>query len=81
MSLWTDIEITRLRGDLMAYVIIQNDWTGQTRGRIATIVSQNGRKHIVADGRKHDVTELCERYIRQEEKIKTALEWFNKTKF
>lgn len=80
MSIY-DIEITRLRGDLMAYVGIQNEWTGQIRRRIATIVTQNGRKHIIADGQKHDVTIKCEDYIRKEEQIKDALKWYKQTKW
>lgn len=80
MSIY-DIEITRLRGDLMAYVGIQNDWTGQIRRRIATIVSQNGRKHIIADGQKKDVTIMCDDFIRREDQIQRALQWYKQTKF
>lgn len=80
MSIY-DIEITRLRGDLMAYVGIQNDWTGQIRRRIATVVSSNGRKHIIADGQKKDVTIQCEDYIRKEDQIKEALKWYKQTKW
>lgn len=80
MSIY-DIEITRLRGDLMAYVGIQNDWTGQIRRRIATVVSHNGRKHIIADGQKKDVTIQCEDYIRKEDQIKEALKWYKQTKW
>lgn len=76
-----DIEITRLHGDLMAYVGIQNDWTGQIRRRIATIVDHKGRKHIVADGQHVDVTIKCEDYIRREDQIKEALKWYKETKW
>ena len=76
-----NIQITRLNCMLMAYVEIQNDWTGQIRGRIATIVNSKGRKHIVADGSKHDVTILVEDYIRKEEQIKEALKWYKQTKW
>ncbi len=76
-----DIEITKLNGDYMAYVRIQNDWTGQIRGRIATIISANGRKHIVADGQKKDVTIQVEDYIRKEDQIKEALKWYKQTKW
>ena len=80
MSIYST-EITRLNGDLMAYVRIQNDWTGQIRGRIATVISQKGRKHIVADGQKKDVTIQCEDFLRKEEQIKAALDWYKKTKW
>ena len=80
MSIYST-EITRLNGDLMAFVRIQNDWTGQIRGRIATVISQNGRKHIVADGTKRDVTIQCEDFLRKEEQVKVALDWYKKTKW
>lgn len=80
MSIYST-EITRLNGDLMAFVRIQNDWTGQIRGRIATVISQKGRKHIVADGTKIDVTIQCEDFLRKEEQIKAALDWYKKTKW
>ena len=76
-----DIEITKLNGDYMAYVRIQNDWTGQIRGRIATVVNAKGRKHIIADGQKKDVTTLVEDYIRKEDQIKEALKWYKQTKW
>ena len=80
MSIYST-EITRLNGDLMAFVRIQNDWTGQIRGRIATVISQNGRKHIVADGQRKDVTIKCEDFLRKEAQVKAALDWYKKTKW
>ena len=77
----SNIEIFKANCMLHAYIEVQNDWTGQVRSRIATIVSRDGRKHIYADGRKIDVTTQCYQYEKEQEHIKEALEWYRKTKF
>lgn len=62
MSVFSDIEICKLDYTLMAYVKIQNDWTGQVRGRVYTIRRKNGKAYVVADGQRIDVTKELERY-------------------
>ena len=80
MSIY-DYEITKLDCMLMAYVRIQNDFTGQIRGRVFTIRRKGGRDYVVADGQRLDVTNKVEEYRRRQERIDDALRWYKQTKF
>ena len=80
MSVYSS-EIVKCNGDLKVYVRIQNDWSGQITEGIRNIFSKDGRKYFRAEGNEHDVTRAIEEYSMREDKIRAALDWYNKTKF
>ena len=65
MSIW-DKEIVRVDGELKVYVKIQNDVTGNIAGTLRNI-------HI--DGNRVDVTAARERFLQNENYIKSAVEY------
>lgn len=80
MSIWHK-EVTRLNGSLMAYIEVQNDYTGAVKGGLRTIHLDGNRYYCVADSQHIDVTSEREKFLAYEDKAKTAIEWWNKTKF
>ena len=50
MSIY-DFELVRCNGDIKVYVRIQNDWTGQIRDHIRTLINnKDGRCHFLQTG-------------------------------
>ena len=74
MSIWHK-EVIRVRGDLKAYVEVQNDWTGSITGGLRNIHDKNGHKYVIADTQHIDITEEYNSQIRYEESIKEAFEF------
>lgn len=80
MGVWHK-EVVRLNGRLMAYVEMQDDWSGNITKHIREIYC-NGNNHY-CNVLKHRVMldDEMELYLSYEAKAKTAIVWFNKTKF
>ena len=80
MSVYS-IECTRLNGDIMAYVRVQNDWTGAILGQVKKIFLDGDNYYCHADGNRVIVNEQRQRFLDYESRVRTALDWYNKTKF
>ena len=76
-----DFEITRLNGELKCYVRIQNDWSGQIRDWLRDIFLDGDTYYCKADGARLNLTTAVRDFKLREDKINTALDWYNKTKF
>lgn len=74
-------EVLRVDGSLKAYIVVQNDWSGATIGGLRDIHLEGDTYYARADGNRVNVTKDRERYLRHEDEVKTALEWYHKTKF
>lgn len=72
MSIWHK-EVVRVKGDLMAYVEIQNDWTGDIRGGLRELHIDGDRYYVRADGNRVDVTDDRQKMLDYEDKVKRAL--------
>lgn len=80
MSLY-DFEITRLNGDLYAFVRIQDEWTGSIKEGLRQI-RLDGNKYVFrCETITHNATNQVQKFKMKEDTIKTALDWYNKTKF
>ena len=76
MSIWGDPEIVKVDGEYKAFVKVQNDWSGDVRGHLRDIhMDKDGRYYCRADGSRCDVTRIRERYIKQEQDIKSAVDY------
>ncbi len=71
MSLY-DYQVVRVGSQLMAYVEIQNEYTGQTVKSLKKVYNKEFEYYIRADGRIHNITNAVNRLLQQEEKIKKA---------
>jgi len=80
MSIWHK-EVVRVNGRLMAYVEIQNEYTGATKGGLRDIHLDGNTYYCRADGQRINLNNDVEKAKMHEDKVKTALEWYNKTKF
>ena len=80
MSIWHK-EVVRVDGSLKAYIVVQNDFTGALIGGLREIHLDGDSYYARSDGMRVNVTEDRERYLRHEDEVKTALEWYHKTKF
>ena len=75
MSLY-DYTVARIGSRLMAYVEIQNDYTGATVKSLKKIYERNGEYFIRADGRIHNITRSVSSLLMREDEIKRALEYY-----
>lgn len=57
-----DVELTRLDGEIKAYVKIQNDYTGAIIGQLRKIYLDGNEYYIRADGRRVNVSAQYERF-------------------
>ena len=80
MSIWHK-EVLRVNGSLKAYIEVQNDWNGAIIGGLRDIHLDGDTYFARADGMRVNVTEDRDRYLQHEDTVKTALEWYHKTKF
>lgn len=80
MSIWHK-EIIRLDGTLYAFVKIQDDYTGAIKRDIRDIHIEGNNYYIVADGGHVNVNEAREQFLQYEDRVRTALDWYRKTKF
>lgn len=80
MSIY-NYELVRLNGDIKAYVRIQNDWSGQITEGIRNIFLKDNNYYFHADGTTVNVNTRREDFLRREDQIRTALDWYQKTKF
>lgn len=76
-----DFEVTRLNGDLYAFIRIQDEWTGNIKEGLRQIKLDGNQYYIRAETQRHNVTPQVTRFKMHEDKIKSALEWYDKTKF
>lgn len=74
MSIW-DKEIVRVDGELKVYVKIQNDVTGNIAGTLRNIHIDGNCYYCRADGNRVDVTAARERFLQNENYIKSAVEY------
>ena len=72
MSIWHK-EVTRVNGSLMAYVEVQNDYTGGIRKGLKEIHVDGNRYFCRADGGRVDVTNERESYLNHESTVAAAL--------
>ncbi len=75
MSLY-DYQVVRVGSQLMAYVEIQNDYTGQTVKSLKKVRHYGDNYFLRADGRVHNITNAVTRLLQQEDKIKKALAFY-----
>lgn len=80
MSIWHK-EVLRVNGGLKAYIEVQNEWTGAIVGGLRDIHLDGDTYYARADGMRVNVTEDRDRFLRREDEVKTALDWYRKTKF
>lgn len=57
-----DVELTRLDGEIKAYVKIQNDYTGAIIGQLRKIYLDGDEYYIRADGRRVNVSAKYDRF-------------------
>ena len=76
-----DFEVTRLNGDLYAFIRIQDEWTGNIKEGLRQIKLDGNQYYIRAETQRHNVTNQVNRFKMHEDKVKSALEWYDKTKF
>lgn len=76
-----DYEIVKLNGEYKCYVRIQNDWTGQIRDWLRDIFLDGDIYYCRADGQRLNLNAALQKYKLREDEIKTALDWYRKTKF
>lgn len=77
MSLY-DYQVVRVGSQLMAYVEIQNEYTGQTVKSLKKVRYYGDNYYLRADGRIHNITNAVNRLLAQEEKIKKALAFYDR---
>ena len=75
------VECVRLNGDIMAYVRVQNDLSGSIRGGLRDIHLDGNGYYCRVDGMRVNVTKQRQQLLDYENKCKTAIDWYNKTKF
>ena len=75
MSLY-EYQVVRVGSQLMAYVEIQNDYTGQTVKSLKKVYTKENEYFLRADGRIHNITNAVKRLLQQEDKIKKALAFY-----
>lgn len=74
-------EITRLNGDLYAFIRIQDEWTGNITEGIRQVKLDGNDYYFRAETQRHNCTVNVARFREYENKVKSALDWYNKTKF
>ena len=81
MSVW-HCELVRVDGELMAAVRIQDDWTGIIRTNLRKIHLDPKTNHywFSSEGQRVNVTEMREKFLREEDHIKEALKWYKDTR-
>lgn len=77
MSLY-DYQVVRVGSQLMAYVEIQNEYTGQTVKSLKKVRNYGDEYFLRADGRIHNITNAVKRLLQQEDKIKKALAFYDR---
>ena len=77
MSLY-DYQVVRVGSQLMAYVEIQNEYTGQTVKSLKKVYNRENEYYLRADGRIHNITNAVTRLLQQEDKIKKALAFYDR---
>lgn len=80
MSIWHK-EVVRLEGTLKAYLRIQDDWTGQITEGLRNIRCDGDTYYCNVGKQRVILNQERELFLRYEDKVKTALDWYNKTKF
>lgn len=80
MSIY-NYELTRLNGDIKVFVRIQNDWSGAILEGIRNVFNRDGKYYFRADGQAIDITKQREEWLAHEDYLRTAVNWYEKTKF
>lgn len=80
MSIWHK-EVIRVNGNLMGYIEVQDDYTGHVRPGLRELHLDGNRYYCIADSQHIDVTSEREKLLNYESKCRSAIEWYNKTKF
>lgn len=74
MGIWHK-ECVRCDGDIMAFIKVQDDYTGNIRPRLCTMHLDGNTYWAKADGQRINMTEERNRLLRYEDKVKSALEF------
>lgn len=75
MSIWYK-EAVKVNGRIMAYVEVQNDWTGQIRGRLYMI---NKKGYAFVDGQPLKMSSDVQMLQRHLDDIESWKRWYEKT--
>lgn len=75
--IYGNIECVKLDGHIKAYVRIQNEWTGEVRGRLCTIhTDKDNKKWIRADTKKIYIDQEITQYLVHEQEIEKAIQFY-----
>ena len=74
-------EVCKIDCTYFGYIVIQNEWTGQTRGRLYTLHLDGNYHYCNCEGHRVPMEEEYKRYRMHEDDINIALDWYRKTKF
>lgn len=75
MSIWR-YNVTRLDGELMAYVKVQDDWTGNIVAALRKVRMDDEGYYFRAENRRIHINKEVESYTRRESEIEYALKFF-----
>lgn len=76
MSIW-HTEIVRVNGNLKAYIEIQNDYTGSTKGYLRELHLDGNEYFCRADGHRVPMTKEREKFLIYEARERCAMELYN----
>lgn len=80
MAIWHK-EVVRVDGDLKVYIKVQDDYYGTIKGSLRDIHLDGDMYYCRADGHRIDVTDARRNFLAYEDKVKSALDWYDKTSF
>ena len=80
MGIWHK-EVVRVNGELKAYIGVQDEWTGNVRYSLRDIHCDGDIYYCRADGTRVCVNDARRQCLEHEDLVKSALDWYRKTKF
>ena len=80
MGVWHK-EVIRLNGRLLAYIEMQDDWTGNITKHIREIYCKDNMYYCNVLKQVVPVNNEREAFLVHEDAVRSALDWYNKTKF
>lgn len=80
MGVW-NVECVKIDGEIMAAVKMQDDWTGHTTLHLRKLHLDGNQYYVNVQKVRINVTDCRDRLIDYEGRCRTALDWYNKTKF
>ena len=74
-------EVVKIDCTMFGYIVLQDEWTGNAKGRLYTLHLKDNDYYCNAEGRRVPMDEEYRQWKKQNDKIESALDWYNKTKF